>query len=87
MNILRLLKRSVILLIVCLASSSCNEGPEVTVCVSDVQAGGFDCVNSVTKITSFIAYGDSDKYVAFNPTDAQSLLTYCAEPSSSPSSK
>lgn len=68
-------------LICCLSFllSSCKEGPKLTVCVSDVSAGGFDCYDSTTKKSSFLKYQDSDKYVAMPPADAQTLFNYCAQ--------
>ena len=68
-------------LICCLAFllNSCKEGPKVMVCISDPQAGGFDCFDQVSQKSSFLKYADSDKYVAMPPTDAQSLFDYCAQ--------
>lgn len=74
-----LLKLSLILSLVVLLSS-CGHGPKVTVCVSDPAAGGFDCYNENTQQSSFMAYAASDKFVAFSPTDAQTLLNFCNQP-------
>ena len=57
--------------------SSCAGGPQVKVCISDPPSGGFDCYDERTHVTSFLPYVDSDKYVAFDPSDAQTVLTYC----------
>lgn len=61
--------------------SSCGSGPKVTVCVSDPAAGGFNCYNENTQQSSFLVYSASDKYIAFDPTDAQTLLNFCAQSS------
>lgn len=74
------LKLLVMPLVVCLLNS-CASGPKVTACVSDPAAGGFDCYDENTQVSSFLPYAASDKYVAFNPSDAQTLLNYCATPS------
>ena len=71
-------KQLLTLLLVSLLSSSCSHGPKVTVCVSDPAAAGFDCYDERTGKSFFLPYAESDKYVAFNPTDAQTLLTFCA---------
>lgn len=70
------------LLILCpifLVVSNCGSAPKVTVCISDPSAGGLDCYNENTGVSSFIKYEDSDKYVALPPSDAQTLLNYCAQ--------
>ncbi len=58
--------------------SSCGSGPKVMVCVSDPGAHGFDCYDERISKSSFLPYDQSDKYVAFNPADAQTLLSFCA---------
>ena len=58
---------------------SCAGGPLITVCISDPAKGGFDCYDEQTKINSFLAYADSDKFVAMSPTDAQTLANYCSQ--------
>jgi hypothetical protein len=40
---------------------------------------GFDCFDEVSSSSSFIPYANSDKFVAFDPQDAQTLLTFCAQ--------
>ncbi len=66
-------------LTICLLSSACGTAPKVQVCISDPATGGFDCFDEATQKSSFIAYADSDKFVAFNPTDAQTLLDFCSQ--------
>lgn len=68
-----------LILLLALPLSSCGHGPKVTVCVSDPAVGGFDCYNENTGKSSFLAYAGSDKYVAFSPTDAQTLLNFCSQ--------
>ena len=59
--------------------SSCGNGPQVTVYVSDPAVGGLDGYNEATQKSSFVTYANSDKFVCFTPTDAQSLLSNCAQ--------
>lgn len=72
------LKLCLILFTLCLLSS-CKKGPEVTVCVSDPAASGFDCFNQATQKSFFLPYAQTDKYVALPPTDAQALFDFCAQ--------
>lgn len=71
------LKHFLILLPICLLSD-CASGPRVKVCVSDPAVHGFDCYDEQTGKSSFVRYEDSDHYVAFDPTDAQTLLGFCS---------
>lgn len=73
------LRRLLMPLLISLPLSSCGTGPKVTVCVSDPGAHGFDCYNEATGKSSFLPFDSSDKYVAFNPADAETLLNYCAK--------
>jgi hypothetical protein len=73
---LRQLKLWLILLPVLLLSD-CAGGPRVKVCISDPAYHGFECYDERTETASFVPYELSDKYVAFDPTDAQTVLTYC----------
>ena len=59
--------------------SSCKPGPKIMICVSDPQASGFDCFDERTSKSSFVLYSDSDKFVAFEPTDAATLFSFCAK--------
>jgi hypothetical protein len=54
----------------------CGSGPKVTVCISDPQNGGFQCVTHDDK-TIFLAYADSNNYVALPPDHMRSLIEYC----------
>jgi hypothetical protein len=56
--------------------ASCGSGPKVTVCVSDPQNGGFQCVTHDDK-TNFLPYTESENYVALPPDDMRSLIEYC----------
>ena len=66
-------------LLLILPLNDCANGPKVKVCVSDPKVQGFDCYDERTGESSFLPYSESDKYVAFNPPDAQTLLNYCAQ--------
>lgn len=72
------LKLLLICLLTCLLSNGCKTGPKVTVCVSDPQSNGFQCHNENTNQDFFLAYMDSDKYVAMPPADAQAVFDYCS---------
>lgn len=67
-----------LLLYLSLAFSGCKDAPKVTVCVSEPTAGGLQCYNESTGEFSFVAYKDSDKYIAMPETDEQTLLDYCS---------
>lgn len=64
------------ILFILLSLSACKTGPKVDVCVSDPKNNGFQCVDKSQK-AYFLKYQDSENYVAFNPTDAQTILSYC----------
>ncbi len=68
-----------LMLLLVVLLNSCGSGPKVMVCVSDPGAHGFDCYDERTSKSSFLSYDQSDKYVAFNPSDAQTLLNFCAQ--------
>lgn len=57
---------------------SCANGPKVTVYLSDPAMSGMEFYNQNTKQSGFVNYSDTDKFVCFNPNDAQTLLNYCA---------
>jgi hypothetical protein len=44
-----------------------------------VKAGGFQCFDERTQKRSFLAYADSEKYIALSPVDAETLINYCAQ--------
>lgn len=71
-------KLLLMLSLICLLSS-CKNGPKVSVCISDPASGGFSCFDEQTGKSFFVAYEASDKYVAFSPSDAQALLSFCGE--------
>lgn len=48
----------------------------VDVCLSYPVRGGFICVDT-SQHAYFIAYSNSDKWVAFSPADAQKLIESC----------
>ena len=62
--------------------NNCGNGPQVSVFISDPAAGGLDGYNEATQQSSFVPYANSDKYVCFTPTDAQSLLDNCSQTTS-----
>lgn len=51
----------------------CGKGPQVTVCVSDPGAGGFQCVDPQGVVT-LLTFNKTGNYVCFSPTDARTLL-------------
>lgn len=55
----------------------CGAGPKVTVYISDPSQGGMQFYNENTGQSGFVAYSETDKFVAFNPADAQMLIDYC----------
>ena len=76
---MRLQLKLLVILSLSFLLSSCKTTPQVTVCVSDPAAQGFDCYNQMTKVSSFLQYQNSDKYIALSPEDAQTLLNFCAQ--------
>ena len=63
--------------VVLVLTSSCGgSGPVVDVCVSVPSKGGFICVDRDQK-AYFKAYAESEKYIAFSPSDAQQLIEAC----------
>ena len=58
--------------------SSCGSGPKLKICVSDPAVHGFDCYDEKSNQNSFIPYTASDKYIALDPADAQTLFSWCA---------
>lgn len=56
---------------------ACGSGPQVTVCISSPENGGFLCADPEDK-RSFVRYEDSGNYIAFTPEDARTLLTACS---------
>lgn len=70
MNVKILLLGSGILL------GACESGPNVVVCLSSPEKGGFICADKEDKIM-FLDYKDSTNYVAHSPDDYQKLIEYC----------
>lgn len=70
----QLLKLSTILFVAGVLSS-CKEGPDVTLCVSQPENGGFLC--NKKEVFTFVKYKDSKGYFAVNTNDMQTLVTYC----------
>lgn len=68
------------LLLGCLLSSCGTDAPKVTGCLVDAPANGCDCYNEATGQSFFLTLAQCDKYVAFSPTDAQTLLNFCSAP-------
>ena len=62
------------------ASSSllvaCGHGPLIDVCISRPASGGLVCVSPEGKQYNLV-YAETDKYIAFSPQDAKTLLNYC----------
>lgn len=54
----------------------CEVGPKVTVYISDPDRGGMEYYDAQGN-SGFVPYSVTDKYVAFSPADAQTLLNYC----------
>lgn len=71
-------------LLICLLSScgsAAKQAPKVTVCVVDAANQACDCFNEATGKSFNLTTAQCDKYVAFPPTDAQTLLDFCGAPS------
>lgn len=75
-----MLQKVFLILFLVFPLSSCKTAPKVTVCISDVPAGGFQCYDQRIQTSFFLAYKDSDKFVAVPPEDEKTLLTYCSQP-------
>ncbi len=65
------------ILLLGLLLSNCAGGPKVTVCLSNPKMMGMNCFSETTGQPSFLPYMDTNKFVCFNPTDAQTLLNFC----------
>lgn len=59
----------------------CGSGPKVTICVSDPENNGFQCVDPKKK-SFFLPYDKSENYIAMSPDDLETVLTYCKSKSS-----
>lgn len=71
------MRKTILLTAFALLSASCGgSGPEVDVCLSFPEKGGFICVDRKQK-PYFKDYKETLKYVAFNPADAQKLIEAC----------
>lgn len=77
------LRRWLMLLAVCLSAfflagiGQCSNGPKVSVYISNPGAGGMDFANQATGEQGFIPYNQTDRFICFLPTDAETLLNYC----------
>lgn len=60
-----------------IALQSCENGPKVTVYVSDPAHEGMEYYNENTGQKGFIAYPLTDKFICFNQTDFNELLNFC----------
>lgn len=58
-------------------ASSCHGGPKVTVYVSTPASNGMNYSNEATGAKGLLPYSQSDKFVCFNPADAETLINYC----------
>lgn len=67
-----------LLLLVIFASflSGCEEGPEVTVCISDPARSQTVCSHP-DDTTSNVPYSETENWVMFTPGDAKAILDYC----------
>ena len=64
-----------------LSLNSCSpKGPAITVCISDPQAFGLDCVSPNGDMTT-VDYMDSENYVCLPPADARTFFEWCLSPS------
>lgn len=64
-----------VLLISLLVFSGCSSGPKVTICVSNPQAGVFECHDP--KDGAFVVpFDQSENYIAMPPKDFQALIEY-----------
>lgn len=58
-------------------TSSCASGPKVTVYISDPAQGGCEYFNPNTQQGGFVDYSLTDKFVCFQPAEAQALINFC----------
>lgn len=71
---MRLLKRSMILLIA-FSSLSCANGLKITLCYSE-PPHGLRCMDPKTKKFHWVKYEESKDFVALSQQDAKTLLEY-----------
>lgn len=78
---LKLLKRNklllVTLLVLSVGSSACGHGPQVTVCLVDVQSGGMQCSDPDNNV-EFIPFAQADGFISMRQNDFQKILDYMA---------
>lgn len=67
--------RYLILILITFGLTGCL-GPKVTVCVSDPEAGGFQCFDQRTKKDFFKDYRDSGNFVAMPANDYERVLKF-----------
>lgn len=81
MQLKRLLKLSgvfsLFLLSFYLVAFACGHGLLVSVYISDPARGGMEFYDSTNGHKGFVKYEDTDKFIAFTPSDAQALFDYC----------
>jgi hypothetical protein len=53
--------------------ASCNNGPDVTVCLVDAKNQTLECSNADGKKAT-LKLDDADNFVCFSPTDTERLL-------------
>ena len=69
-------KLKLLLLFLCLlGSSSCKEGPEITVCLMDVKSGQLVC-SDPQEGTVYIPFAEADGFIVMKPDDFKRVLDY-----------
>lgn len=56
-------------------ASSCNSGPEVTVCLIDVASGGLQC-SDPQENTFYIPFAQADGFIVMKPDDFKRIVDY-----------
>jgi hypothetical protein len=64
-----------LLSLVLFGSSSCGDGPEVTVCLMDVRSGQLVCSDPQAG-TVYIPFAEADGFIVMKPDDFKRVLDY-----------
>lgn len=75
MKNVKLWQKSSVLLLLAFSLSGCL-GPKLTLCVSDPEAGGFQCFDQRTEKDFFKPYPESGNFVAMPANDYERLLKF-----------
>lgn len=74
MNVRKSLK-TLLLFGAVLSNTACQSFPKITVCVSDPEAGGFQC-SDADGVASFLPYPSTGNYVCRSPEDEQLVIEW-----------